>query len=124
MFVLFIKFLPISFFLFYSIVYTQTKVAIIGGGIIYPFLGASLGTCESEIKHTSAYEIVSLFAFRKAKASNLFYILKDGMGKLIQQIGEKLASKGVSIKTSAPVVAILKDDTKYQIHYTEANTKK
>lgn len=92
--------------------------------IIYPFLGASLGTCESEIKHTSAYEIVSLFAFRKAKASNLFYILKDGMGKLIQQIGEKLASQGVTIKTSAPVYAILRHENKYQIHYTEDNAEK
>lgn len=85
--------------------------------IIYPFLAASLGTTVNDIKTTSTVEIVSLFAFRKPKASNTFQIMKDGMGGLIQQIGKKLEQAGVVIKTNSPVQFVEQTERGYVIHY-------
>lgn len=85
--------------------------------IIYPFLAASLGTNIEDIKTTSTVEIVSLFAFRKPKASNSFQIMQAGMGGLIQQVGKKLEQTGVKIKTSSPVQFVEKTENGYTIHY-------
>lgn len=89
--------------------------------IIYPFLAASLGTSVSDIKTTSAVDIVKLFAFRKPKASNKFKIMTDGMGTLILQIGKKLNENGVEIKTEAPVYKLSKQGNKWLIEYKQNN---
>jgi predicted NAD/FAD-binding protein len=90
--------------------------------IIYPFLAASLGTNIEDIKKTSTVEIVSLFAFRKPKASNTFQIMQQGMGGLIQQIGEKLKQSGVIIETNTPVYSINKTEKGFEILYIKENT--
>lgn len=87
--------------------------------IIYPFLAASLGTNIEDIKTTSAVEIVSLFAFRKPKASNRFYIMQEGMGGLIRKIGTRLEKSGVKIRTNSPVRSVEKTENGYLIHYQE-----
>lgn len=87
--------------------------------IIYPFLAASLGTTVQDIRKTSVVEIVSLFAFRKPKASNSFHIMQEGMGGLIQQVGAKLESSGVKIKTGSPVQSVKKHEKGYTIYYSE-----
>lgn len=89
--------------------------------IIYPFLAASLGTNIEDIKKTSAVEIVNLFAFRKPKASNTFQIMQQGMGGLIQQIGEKLTQSGVNIETNTPVHSIQKTEKGFNVLYIEGN---
>ncbi|AEA45309.1 NAD(P)-binding protein [Fluviicola taffensis] len=85
--------------------------------IIYPFLAASLGTTVLEIKTTSAVNIVKLFAFRKPKASNKFKVMTDGMGTLIQQVGEKISSNQVTIKCSSPVVKVMQSKDKWLVTY-------
>ncbi|MBC9810957.1 FAD-dependent oxidoreductase [Crocinitomicaceae bacterium CZZ-1] len=85
--------------------------------IIYPFLAASLGTTTEDIRKTSVVEIVSLFAFRKPKASNSFCIMQDGMGTLIQQVGNKLRTNGVKIETNAPVQSVKKNEKGYTVYY-------
>lgn len=85
--------------------------------VIYPFLAASLGTNVEDIRKTSTFEIVSLFAFRKPKASNSFFIMKEGMGGLIQQIGQKLEQTGVNVAVSSPVVAIKKAEKGFVIQF-------
>lgn len=87
--------------------------------IIYPFLAASLGTTVADIKKTSTVEIVSLFAFRKPKASNTFQIMQEGMGGLIQKVGSKLQTSGVTIETNAPVQSIKKTAAGYEIVYSD-----
>lgn len=89
--------------------------------IIYPFLAASLGTNIEDIKKTSTVEIVNLFAFRKPKASNTFQIMQQGMGGLIQKIGEKLSQAGVSIETGKPVHSINKMENGFKVKYIEGN---
>lgn len=85
--------------------------------IIYPFLAASLGTTVSEIKTTSAVDIVKLFAFRKPKASNQFKVMTDGMGTLIQRIGEKMSPDQVTIKCSSPVTRVVRSKEKWLVTY-------
>lgn len=89
--------------------------------IIYPFLAASLGTNIEDIKKTSTVEIVNLFAFRKPKASNTFQIMQQGMGGLIQQIGEKLKKSGVSIETNTPVHSIKKTEKGFKVECIKGN---
>ncbi|WP_430402524.1 NAD(P)-binding protein [Fluviicola sp.] len=86
--------------------------------IIYPFLAASLGTTVSEIKKTSAVDIVKLFAFRKPKASNQFKVMTDGMGTLIQRIGEKMDPTQITIKCSAPVIRVVQSKEKWLVTYS------
>jgi predicted NAD/FAD-binding protein len=85
--------------------------------IIYPFLAASLGTTISEIKTTSAVDIVKLFAFRKPKASNKFKVMTDGMGTLIQRIGEKMNPNQVMIKCNSPVTRVVRSKDKWLVTY-------
>jgi predicted NAD/FAD-binding protein len=87
--------------------------------IIYPFLAASLGTTVADIKKTSTVEIVSLFAFRKPKASNTFQIMQEGMGGLIQKVGSKLQTSGVTIETHFPVQSVKKTADGYEIVYSQ-----
>jgi len=89
--------------------------------VIYPFLGAALGTSVSEIKKTAAVEIISLFAFRKPKASNQFHIMTDGMGGLIQEVGEVLIDCGVEVKVSSPVWSVEQKDKQWEITYQEGD---
>ncbi|MBX2909282.1 MAG: hypothetical protein KF706_06600 [Chitinophagales bacterium] len=91
--------------------------------IVYPFLAASLGTSVSEIKSTSALDIVKLFAFRKPKLSNKFKIMTEGMGTLIQQVGVELRKQGVKIKTESPVYQITKQGTKWLVKYVHNATE-
>ncbi|TSJ47594.1 FAD-dependent oxidoreductase [Fluviicola chungangensis] len=86
--------------------------------IIYPFLAASLGTTVPEIKTTSAVDIVKLFAFRKPKANNQFKVMTDGMGTLIQRIGEKMNSNQVTIKCSSPVSKVVRSKEKWLVTYS------
>lgn len=86
--------------------------------IIYPFLAASLGTTVPEIKTTSAVDIVKLFAFRKPKASNQFKVMTDGMGTLIQRVGEKMDAKQVTIKCSSPVTKVVRSKDKWLVTYS------
>ncbi len=83
--------------------------------IIYPFLAASLGTSVSGIKTTSAVDIVKLFAFRKPKASNQFKVMTDGMGTLIQRVGEKMNSDRVTIKCNSPVIRVVRSKEKWLV---------
>jgi predicted NAD/FAD-binding protein len=85
--------------------------------IIYPFLAASLGTTISEIKTTSAVDIVKLFAFRRPKASNQFKVMTDGMGTLIQRVGEKMNTDQVTIKCSSPVTRVVQSKEKWLVTY-------
>ena len=85
--------------------------------IIYPFLAASLGTTVSEIKTTSAVDIVKLFAFRKPKASNQFKVMTDGMGTLIQRVSEKMNPAQVTIKCSSPVTRVVQSKEKWLVTY-------
>jgi predicted NAD/FAD-binding protein len=87
-------------------------------GIIYPFLAASLGTTIAEIKKTSAVDIVKLFAFRKPKASNKFKVMTEGMGTLIQRVGEKINPKQVTIKCSSPVTKVVRSKDKWLVTYS------
>lgn len=91
--------------------------------IIYPFLAASLGTTVSGIKTTSAVDIVKLFAFRKPKASNKFKIMNEGMGTLIQRIGEKLNPDQVTIKCSSPVTKVVRSKDKWLVTYSDNGTE-
>lgn len=86
--------------------------------IIYPFLAASLGTTVPEIKTTSAVDIVKLFAFRKPKASNQFKVMSDGMGTLIQRVGDKLDSSQVTIQCNSPVRKVARSKDKWLVTYT------
>lgn len=86
--------------------------------IIYPFLAASLGTTISEIKTTSTVDVIKLFAFRKPKANNKFKVMTDGMGTLIQQIGEKMDPKQVTIKCSSPVTKVVHSKDKWLVTYS------
>lgn len=86
--------------------------------IIYPFLAASLGTTITEIKKTSALDIVKLFAFRKPKASNKFKVMTEGMGTLIQRIGEKMDTDQVTIKCSSPVTKVVRSKDKWLVTYS------
>jgi len=92
--------------------------------IIYPFLAASLGTTVSEIKTTSAVDIVKLFAFRKPKASNQFKVMTDGMGTLIQRIGEKMNPNQVTIKCSSPVTRVVQSKEKWLVTYLSNGVEK
>ncbi|MNJ90961.1 protoporphyrinogen oxidase [compost metagenome] len=85
--------------------------------VLYPFLAASLGTTIPEIKTTSAVDIVKLFAFRKPKASNQFKVMTDGMGTLIQRVGEKLDSSQVSIQCYSPVRKVVRSNDKWLVTY-------
>jgi uncharacterized protein len=85
--------------------------------IIYPFLAASLGTSIAEIKTTSAVDVVKLFAFRKPKASNQFKVMTDGMGTLIERIGEKMNPNQVSIRCSSPVIRVVQSKEKWLVTY-------
>jgi uncharacterized protein len=86
--------------------------------IIYPFLAASLGTTVPEIKTTSAVDIVKLFAFRKPKASNPFKVMMDGMGTLIQRVGEKMDPNRITIKYSSPVTKVVRSKEKWLVTYS------
>lgn len=86
--------------------------------IIYPFLAASLGTTVAEIKTTSAVDIVKLSAFRKPKASNKFKVMTDGMGTLIQRVGEKMDPNRVTIKCSSPVTKVVRSKDKWLVTYS------
>lgn len=91
--------------------------------IIYPFLAASLGTTIAEIKKTSAVDIVKLFAFRKPKASNKFKVMTEGMGALIQRIGEKMDPEQISIKCSSPVTKVVRSKDKWLMTYSSNGTE-
>lgn len=86
--------------------------------IIYPFLAASLGTTISEIKGTSAVDIVKLFAFRKPKASNKFKIMSEGMGTLIERVGQKISSDQLEIRCSSPVMKVVRSKEKWLVTYS------
>ncbi|MDF3026457.1 MAG: FAD-dependent pyridine nucleotide-disulfide oxidoreductase [Fluviicola sp.] len=86
--------------------------------IIYPFLAASLGTTITEIKKTSAIDIVKLFAFRKPKASNKFKVMTEGMGTLIQRVGEKMNPEQVTIKCNSPVTKVVRSKDKWLVTYS------
>lgn len=51
--------------------------------------------------------MVKLFAFRKGLSAAKFKIMRLGMGNLIQNLGKKIGEKGVTFKTSTPIVAII-----------------
>ncbi len=87
--------------------------------IIYPFLAASLGTTIEQIKKTSTVEIVSLFAFRKPRASNSFFIVQEGMGGVLQRVGNQLVKKGVEIRTNSPVLSVVKNNDGFTIYSFE-----
>lgn len=91
--------------------------------VIYPFLAAALGTTVIEIKQTAAVEIISLFAFRKPKASNQFHIMQDGMGGLIQEVGDLLVDCGVSVKVSSPVWSITRNEDGWKVAYQDGDLK-
>lgn len=91
--------------------------------IIYPFLAASLGTTVSEIKTTSAVDIIKLFAFRKPKVSNQFKVITDGMGTLIQRVGETLNPDQVTIKCSSPVTRVVRSKEKWLVTYLSNGTE-
>lgn len=79
--------------------------------IIYPFLAASLGTSTVEIKKTAVNEIVKLFAFRKPKQKDTFSIMTDGMGELIEIIGQNMSSEITIMRnTSALSVSTFKKE--------------
>ena len=59
-----------------------------------------------KLKKTSTYEMVKLFAFRKGLSAAKFKIMHLGIGNLIQNLGKKIGEKGVTFKTSTPIVAI------------------
>lgn len=85
--------------------------------IIYPFLAASLGTNSEDIRKTSAFEIVSLFAFRKPKASNSFFIMQEGMGGLIGRIGQNLERSGVNVAVSSPVLSVKRAGEQFVVQF-------
>lgn len=85
--------------------------------IIYPFLAASLGTDIEGIRKTSAFEIVSLFAFRKPKTSNSFFIMQEGMGGLIGRIGQNLEQSGVNVAVSSPVLSVKRAGEKFVVQF-------
>lgn len=58
-----------------------------------PFLAGNLGVKTEEIKKTSTYEMVKLFAFRKGLSAAKFKIMRLGMGNLIQNLGKKIREK-------------------------------
>lgn len=86
--------------------------------IIYPFLAASLGTSVSKIKKTSAVDIVKVFAFRKPKANNKFKVMTDGMGNLLQQVGEKMNPDQITIRCSTPVTKVIRSKDKWLVTYS------
>ncbi|MGV3612072.1 MAG: FAD-dependent oxidoreductase [Fluviicola sp.] len=86
--------------------------------IIYPFMAASLGTTISEIKTTSAVDVVKLFAFRKPKATNKFKVMTDGMGTLIQRVGEKMDPNRIAITCSSPVTKVVRSKEKWLVTYS------
>lgn len=86
--------------------------------IIYPFLAASLGTTVDEIRGTSAVDIVKLFAFRKPKASNKFKIMSEGMGTLIERVGQKISSDHLEIRCSSPVMKVVRSKEKWLVTYS------
>lgn len=87
--------------------------------IIYPFLAASLGTTIIEIKTTAVSEIVKLFAFRRPKQSDTFSIFEEGMGDLIEKIGNQLSSK-ITILKQTEAISISSND---QIIHCSTNGK-
>ncbi len=91
--------------------------------VIYPFLAASLWTTVSEIKTTSAVDVVKIFAFRKPKVSNPFKVMTDGMGTLIQRVGEKMDPDRITIKCSSPVTKVLRSKDKWLVTYSNNGTE-
>lgn len=85
--------------------------------LIYPFLAASLGTNVSDICTTSAADLVKLFAFRKPKASNTFHVVTEGMGTLIQRVGEQFPEDRIHVHCSSPVERIQRQGDKWLIQY-------
>lgn len=93
--------------------------------IIYPFLAASLGTTTLEIRKTAVDEIVKLFAFRKPKQKDTFSIFEEGMGELIEKIGQSLESEitilrntsALSVSSSEKTVIIQSEGKKQTIQY-------
>jgi predicted NAD/FAD-binding protein len=72
--------------------------------VVVPFLAASLGTTTDDILKTSTVDIVKLFAFNKALGKNEFMVFNDGMGTMIQLVGNQLKLKGVDIQTTTEVI--------------------
>lgn len=91
--------------------------------IIYPFLAASLGTSVTEIKKTSAVDIVKLFAFRKPKANNRFKVMTDGMGTLIQRIVDKMDPEHITVQCSSPVTKVIRSKDKWLVTYSNRGTE-
>lgn len=85
--------------------------------ILYPFLGATLGTTIPEIKLASTVDIVKLFAFRKPKASSQFKVVKEGMGTLIQRVGESFPKEQIETRLNSAVTKMIRDGEQWEITY-------
>lgn len=83
--------------------------------IVLPFLASSLGTSIEDIKKTAAADIVKLFAFRKPSNKSTFKVMIDGMGTLIQNIGDSLHRKGLRIMKDSPVKSVTFNDNIYTV---------
>lgn len=85
---------------------------------IIPFLAGNLGVKTEEIKKTSTYEMVKLFAFRKGLSAAKFKIMRLDMGNLIQNIAKKIVDKGLTFKTNTPIVSINEAGKEISVTYS------
>jgi predicted NAD/FAD-binding protein len=92
--------------------------------VVLPFLAAALGTTVAEIKQTSTVDIVKLFAFRKPSNKSTFKVMNNGMGTLIQDIGENIEKRGALILCDSPVKMVSFENGKYKLSYSYKNDQK